>query len=139
MLMQSAKPLGELEDSHEFVARHIGVSEADQALMLQAVGAESRRALMARIVPASIARQSAMAIPAPLSEAAALDEMRAIASRDFSPPDSILIRLSTSSPENWNAPASERSEPKLSVGKSRCNCSNTVKSAASTSSDCCAK
>ena len=48
MLMQSAKPLGELEDSHEFVARHIGVSEADQALMLQAVGAESRRALMAR-------------------------------------------------------------------------------------------
>ena len=82
MLMQSAKPLGELEDSHEFVARHIGVSEADQALMLQAVGAESRRALMARIVPTSIARQSAMAIPAPLSEAAALDELRAIASRN---------------------------------------------------------
>ena len=82
MLMQSAKPLGELEDSHEFVARHIGVSEADQALMLQAVGAESRRALMARIVPTSIARRSAMAIPAPMSEAAALDELRAIASRN---------------------------------------------------------
>ncbi len=82
MLMQSAKPLGELEDSHEFVARHIGVSEADQALMLQAVGAESRRALMARIVPATIARHSTMAIPAPLSEAAALDELRAIASRN---------------------------------------------------------
>jgi glycine dehydrogenase len=82
MLMQSAKPLGELEDSHEFVARHIGVSEADQALMLQAVGAESRRALMARIVPTSIARRSTMAIPAPLSEAAALDELRAIACRN---------------------------------------------------------
>ena len=68
MLMQSAKPLGELEDSHEFAARHIGVSEADQALMLQTVGAESRRVLMARIVPDSIARRSAMAIPAPLSE-----------------------------------------------------------------------
>ncbi len=34
MLMQSAKPLGELEDSHEFAARHIGVTQADQALML---------------------------------------------------------------------------------------------------------
>jgi glycine dehydrogenase len=82
MLMQSAKPLGELEDSREFAARHIGVSEADQALMLQAVGAESRRALMTRIVPASITRHSAMALPAPLSEAAALDELRAIAGRN---------------------------------------------------------
>ncbi len=82
MLMQSAKPLGELEDSHEFAARHIGVTAADQALMLKAVVAESRRSLMARIVPASIARSSAMAIPAPLSEAAALDELRAIASRN---------------------------------------------------------
>ena len=82
MLMQSAKPLGELEDSHEFAARHIGVTQADQALMLQAVGAESRRSLMARIVPASIARSSAMAIPAPLTEAAALAELRGIASRN---------------------------------------------------------
>ena len=54
MLMQSAKPLGELEDSQEFAARHIGVTQADQALMLQAVGAESRRSLMARIVPAVV-------------------------------------------------------------------------------------
>ena len=82
MLMQSAKPLGELEDSHEFAARHIGISQADQALMLEAVGAESRRSLMARIVPASIARSSAMAIPAPLTEAAALSELREIASRN---------------------------------------------------------
>lgn len=82
MLMQSAKPLGELEDSHEFAARHIGVTAADQVLMLKAVGAESRRSLMARIVPASIARSSAMAIPAPLTEAAALAELRGIASRN---------------------------------------------------------
>jgi glycine dehydrogenase len=82
MLMQSAKPLGELEDSHEFAARHIGVTAADQVLMLEAVGAESRRSLMARIVPASIARSSAMAIPAPLTEAAALAELREIASRN---------------------------------------------------------
>ena len=82
MLMQSAKPLGELEDSQEFAARHIGVTQADQALMLQAVGAEWRRSLMARIVPASIARSSAMAIPTPLTEAAALAELREIAGRN---------------------------------------------------------
>jgi len=34
--------------------------------------------------------------------------MRAIASRDFSPPESARIFLSTSSPENWNAPATFR-------------------------------
>jgi hypothetical protein len=37
--------------------------------------------------------------------------MRAIASRDFSPPESARIFLSTSSPENWNAPAKFRSAP----------------------------
>ncbi|MEI6760696.1 MAG: aminomethyl-transferring glycine dehydrogenase [Betaproteobacteria bacterium] len=82
MLMPTAKALADLENSHEFSARHIGVSETAQALMLQTVGAESRRALMARIVPASIARRSAMAIPAPLTEAAALAELRGIASRN---------------------------------------------------------
>jgi len=34
--------------------------------------------------------------------------MRAIASRDFSPPESERIFLSTSSPENWKAPAKFR-------------------------------
>src|SRR5207245_1952896 len=65
--------------------------------------------------------------------------MRAIASRDFSPPESARIRLSTSSPENWNAPARARSEPSPSWGKSLWSCSMTVRSGSSTSSDCCAK
>ena len=29
MLMPSVKPLGELENASEFIARHIGISEAD--------------------------------------------------------------------------------------------------------------
>ena len=82
MLMQSAKPLSDLENTSEFIARHIGVSEADEALMLKAVGASSRRALIDGIVPRSIARGAAMAIPAPLTEAAALAELKAIASKN---------------------------------------------------------
>ena len=82
MLMQSAKPLSDLENTSEFVARHIGVSEADEALMLKVVGAKSRRELIDAIVPRSIARGAAMAIPAPLTEAAALAELKAIASKN---------------------------------------------------------
>ena len=82
MLMQSAKPLSDLENTSEFIARHIGVSEADEALMLKVVGAKSRRELIDSIVPRSIARGAAMAIPAPLTEAAALAELKAIASKN---------------------------------------------------------
>ncbi|RYX96241.1 MAG: glycine dehydrogenase (aminomethyl-transferring) [Comamonadaceae bacterium] len=82
MLMQSAKPLGELENPAEFIARHIGIDEADEAHMLTAVGSASRRALIDGIVPRSIARRSAMAIPAPATEAAALRQLKAIAGKN---------------------------------------------------------
>jgi len=82
MLMQSAKPLSDLENASEFIARHIGVSELDEALMLKTVGASSRRELIDSIVPRAIARSAAMAIPAPLTEAAALAELKAIASKN---------------------------------------------------------
>ena len=82
MLMQSAQPLSELENTSEFIARHIGVSAADEALMLQAVGSTSRRELIDGIVPRSIARSSHMAIPAAVTEAAALAELKAIASKN---------------------------------------------------------
>jgi glycine dehydrogenase len=82
MLMQSAAPLGELENAHEFIARHIGPGEADEALMLSAIGEASRRALIESIVPRSIARASAMQLPPPVTEAAALAELKAMASRN---------------------------------------------------------
>ena len=53
MLMQSAKPLAELENMSEFVARHIGIDDAAEAHMLSALGAASRRALMEAIIPPS--------------------------------------------------------------------------------------
>ncbi len=82
MPQSSAKPLGELENSPEFIARHIGVSPAEEALMLGVVGAASRRELLDRIVPASIARRQPMKIEPPATEAAALRQLKAIASKN---------------------------------------------------------
>ena len=82
MLMQSAKPLAELENTSEFIARHIGIDDAAEAHMLSVLGAASRRALMEAIIPPSIARTSVMAIPAPVTEAEALKQLKAIASKN---------------------------------------------------------
>jgi len=82
MLMQSAKPLGDLENPSEFIARHIGIDDADEVHMLSIVGSASRRALVEGIVPRSIARSTAMAIPAPVTEAAALKQLKAIAAKN---------------------------------------------------------
>ena len=82
MLMQSAKPLVELENRSEFIARHIGIDDAAEAHMLSVLGAASRRALMDAIIPRSIARTSSMAIPAPVTEAEALRQLKAIASKN---------------------------------------------------------
>ncbi len=82
MLMSALKPLSELENPSEFVARHIGIDAAAEATMLQAIGAQSRRALVEAIVPASIARAAPMRLPAVLSEAQALAELRGIAAKN---------------------------------------------------------
>src|SRR4249920_3139467 len=70
MLMQSARPLGELENPTEFIPRHIGVTPEDESLMLSAIGEASRRALIDSIVPRSV------------TEAAALKELKSIAQRN---------------------------------------------------------
>ena len=77
-----AKPLRELENAAEFIARHIGIDAADEALMLSTIGAASRRAMIEGIVPASIARSTAMAIPAAITEAAALAELKTMAGKN---------------------------------------------------------
>jgi glycine dehydrogenase len=78
----SAPTLAQLENASEFHARHIGIDAADEALMLQAVGSASRAELIAGIVPPSIARKSAMAIPAAIPEAQALAELKALAGQN---------------------------------------------------------
>ena len=82
MLMSALTPLRELENPSEFVARHIGADDAAERHMLSVIGAASRRALIEAIVPRSIVRPVPMALPAPLTEAQALAELRTIAGRN---------------------------------------------------------
>src|SRR5205814_2698546 len=77
-----AHPLGELENPSEFVARHIGIEDEDERHMLSVIGMASRQALIDAIVPRTIARGQAMDLPAPLSEARALAELRGIAGKN---------------------------------------------------------
>ena len=82
MLMSALKPLGELENAAEFHARHIGPDAADEAGMLSVIGQASRRALIEAIVPASIKRAQGMDLPPACTEAQALAELRAVASKN---------------------------------------------------------
>ena len=78
----SPPPLAALEQPAEFEGRHIGLSAADERHMLDAVGSTTRAALIAEIVPATIARHDRMDLPAAVTEAAALGELRGIAARN---------------------------------------------------------
>ncbi len=79
MLMSALPALAELENPPEFVARHIGPWDDDEAPMLSVIGAASRRALIDAIVPQSIARSDAMKLPPAAGEAEALAELKALA------------------------------------------------------------
>ena len=82
MPASSTIPLAFLENPAEFRARHIGLDAADERHMLDAIGEASCQSLVDGIVPASIARREAMKLPLPISEATALAELKAIASRN---------------------------------------------------------
>ncbi|MCY4754913.1 aminomethyl-transferring glycine dehydrogenase [Pelomonas aquatica] len=75
-------PLAILEDASEFHARHIGPDAVDESLMCAAVGVASRSALIDAVVPASIRRSAGMQLPAPITEAGALAELKAIAGKN---------------------------------------------------------
>jgi glycine dehydrogenase len=86
MLQSAHSPLGDLENPREFVARHIGPDEADEQLMLALISGNqpgfTRRALIEALVPANIRRDQGMQLPAAVTEAQALAELKAIASRN---------------------------------------------------------
>ena len=74
--------LADLENAAEFHARHIGPSDGEIAAMLQAIGQPSLEALTDAIVPGSIQLEAPLALPAPMTEVAALDKLRAIAAKN---------------------------------------------------------
>ncbi|HEY1093000.1 MAG TPA: aminomethyl-transferring glycine dehydrogenase [Burkholderiaceae bacterium] len=82
MLMSALPSLAELENAGEFHARHIGPDAADETAMLSVIGAATRRALIDAVVPASIKRGQGMALLPACTEAQALAEMKAVASKN---------------------------------------------------------
>jgi len=82
MSIPATKPLAALENPAEFAARHIGIEPADEARMLSEIGAASRAALVDALVPRNILRGAPMDIPAAVTEAAALAELKAVAAKN---------------------------------------------------------
>ncbi len=80
--LPSLPTLADLENAGEFIARHIGIEAADEARMLVAVGSKTRAELIDGIVPPAIRRSHPMKLPAPVTEAGALAELRAIAAKN---------------------------------------------------------
>ena len=74
--------LHELENADEFIARHIGIEAADEARMLPVIGSATRKELIDGIVPPAIRRSKPMDLPEPVTEAAALTELKVIASKN---------------------------------------------------------
>src|SRR3954454_9657365 len=66
----------------EFPNRHIGPDDAEVAAMLKVLGIGSLDQLVDETVPADIRLIGALDLPAPVSEAAVLDEARALAARN---------------------------------------------------------
>jgi glycine dehydrogenase len=82
MPIHAHTPLAALENHGEFIARHIGPDDADEAHMLSVVGAASRQALIDAIVPKSIMRSGPMDLPPVATEAEALAELRQVAAKN---------------------------------------------------------
>lgn len=74
--------LNQLEDHDQFVARHIGPDAAEQAEMLKVIGQPSLAAMTEAIVPASIRLNAGLALPAAMTEEAALAKLKAIAEKN---------------------------------------------------------
>ncbi|MFP4276162.1 MAG: aminomethyl-transferring glycine dehydrogenase [Wenzhouxiangella sp.] len=77
-----ASPLIELQARDEFIGRHIGPDENDQALMLETIGSESLAALVDETMPDSIRQEHPLQLPPAASEAEMLEELRGIAGRN---------------------------------------------------------
>jgi len=66
----------------DFVGRHIGFTEADQAAMLAALGFDSLDSLVDAAVPSGVRSSTGSSIPAPASEAEVLAELRELSERN---------------------------------------------------------
>ena len=75
-------PLADLENPGEFVARHIGPSDADIDAMLQYLGVDSLDDLTERTLPQALQNDASLDLAPPLGERAALERLKAIAAEN---------------------------------------------------------
>ena len=75
-------PLAQLAGHDDFVARHIGPTDAEIERMLDVIGAKSLDDLLDQTVPASIRTAAPLDLPAPRSEPEVLAALRALAARN---------------------------------------------------------
>jgi len=83
--MHAYEPIDNIEGlfaPDEFHGRHIGPDHTSEAEMLEKIGVQSRAQLIGETVPASILQQGLLDLPAPTSEANALEALRSIASEN---------------------------------------------------------
>ncbi|MEN3297385.1 MAG: glycine dehydrogenase, partial [Burkholderiales bacterium] len=83
--MHERPALVELEARNAFVSRHIGPDEAEQKLMLEVLGYESRAGLIDDVVPSAIRRRDGMPLGQftdALPEEEALAKLRALAGKN---------------------------------------------------------
>jgi len=80
--MSNAFSLTDLEQTDDFIRRHIGPDAAEQQAMLDALGAASLEDLVGQTVPQSILRNELLELGAPRSEAEVLGYLKQVASRN---------------------------------------------------------
>jgi glycine dehydrogenase len=81
-MLQKKRTLADLQNSAEFIARHIGPSPEDQQQMLSLLGCSNLKQLTAQVVPKAIAMAESLDIVDGCTEAQALAELRVIASQN---------------------------------------------------------
>lgn len=74
--------LADLDTQDDFISRHIGPNVADRRFMLEQLGLPSLKALIDQVVPETILARNQLAVVEGCSETRALDELKAIASKN---------------------------------------------------------
>ncbi|MEM1058876.1 MAG: aminomethyl-transferring glycine dehydrogenase [Verrucomicrobiota bacterium] len=78
----AARPAAKLAPTDDFLRRHLGCNQEQQTEMLDFLGLRSLEELTDIAVPAAIRYRGGFALPEPLGESAAVEELRAIMSRN---------------------------------------------------------
>ncbi len=76
------KSYTELSGEHDFLSRHIGPNQADQAHMLSVIGEPDLATFLGKVVPEAIRRKADLALAPPMSEPDVLALMRDLAGQN---------------------------------------------------------